>query len=123
MNSGLVTGNVVLTSSVVEDGRQFACVGEMVTFTCQVIGSSSLEWSSPSFSPITYLAGSMPPIGTPRAPFFANLISVTGGGLNTNFVSTLEVNGSRTSPQNDTTVECRNQQLESREASLTTAGD
>ena len=65
----------------------------------------------------------MPPIGTPRGSFFANLTSVTGGGLNTNFVSTLEVNASRTFPLNDTTLECRNQQLESREASLTTAGN
>jgi len=34
-----VAGNVTLTSTVEEDGRQFACEGEVVIFTCQVIGS------------------------------------------------------------------------------------
>ena len=42
-----VAGNVVLTSIVEEDGRQFA-YGKMVTFTCQVIGS---------FSPLLFRRG------------------------------------------------------------------
>ena len=39
-----------LTSSVEEQGRQAACPGEEVTFTCMVLDRTSLEWISDAFS-------------------------------------------------------------------------
>ena len=35
---------VTLTSSVEQDGRQAACPGEEVTFTCTVTGTAVLQW-------------------------------------------------------------------------------
>lgn len=114
MNSGLIAGQLVLNSSVTESGRQFSCDGERVTFTCQVVGSSILQWNSPSISnnPITYIAGLTPPASTPRQGFLATLTSIAGGGANTNFTSTLEVTASREFPQNVTTVQCSNHREE-----------
>ena len=115
-------GNVVLNSSVAASRRRFACEGELVIFTCEVVGSNSLEWNSPLISPITYVTRSTAPTSTSRPPFFATLSSIAGDGLNTNFTSTLQVNASRTFQQADTTVECNNQQQESKEANFTVAG-
>ena len=39
-----------LTSSVEEQGRQAACPGEEVTFTCMVLDRTALEWISDAFS-------------------------------------------------------------------------
>ena len=36
--------DATLTSSVMEDGRQAACPGEVVTFTCDVTDSATLSW-------------------------------------------------------------------------------
>ena len=119
MDCDSVTGHLTLSSNVAESGRQFACEGELVIFTCQVNGSFALVWKSPSFStnPITYTAGSEVTTTNPRPPFFATLTSTVGNGANTNFTSTLQVNAS-----NDTTVQCSDQQQESREANLTVSG-
>ena len=126
VNSGSVAGQLVLNSSVTKSGRQFACDGERVTFTCEVVGSSILQWNSPSISgnPITYRAGLMPPATTPRQAFLATLRSIAGGGANTNFTSTLQVNASMEIPRNVTTVECRNHRVEdAMEASFTVASE
>ena len=61
VDSCLVAGNVMLSSSVAYNGRQFTCPGEIVLFTCQVFGSLSLEWNSPLVSPVTYTAFDTPP--------------------------------------------------------------
>ena len=119
MDCDSVPGHLTLSSNVAESGRQFACDGELVTFTCEVNGSFALEWNSPSISenPITYTAGFTVPGNTSRPPFFATLISITGVGSNTDFISTLQVNAS-----NDTTVQCSDQKQEFREENITVSG-
>lgn len=121
-DSDSVAGNLVLNSSVEASGRQFPCDGELVIFTCKVTRSNSLQWNSPTISSITYVTSSTTPIFTSRLPFFATLTSIAGIGPNTNFTSTLQVNASKTFQKADATVECRNQQQDSREASFTVAG-
>ena len=116
-----VAGNVMLTSTVEEDGRQFACDGEMVTFTCQVIRSITIQWDSPLIRQIVFSAGST--VSTSRPPFIATLTSIAGSGLNTNITSTLQVNASRTFRRSDTTVECRNQLSVTEESRFTVAGN
>ena len=122
LDSSLVAGNVVLSSSVADNGRRYACGGEIVLFTCQVIGSLYLEWNSPLVTSITYTVGDTPPAFMPRPPFFATLTSVTRAGLNTNFSSTLQVNASRTFQRTDTIIQCRNQQQDYVEASIMISG-
>lgn len=121
-DSDSVAGNLVLNSSVAESGRQFACDGELVIFTCKVARSNSLQWNSPTISSITYVTSSTTPIFSSRLPFFATLTRIAGTGPNTNFTSTLQVNASKAFRQADATVECRNQQQDSKEASFTVAG-
>ena len=119
-----VAGNVVLTSTVEENGRQFACKGEMVTFTCQVFKSVFLNWNSPLIhqTPIVFVSGSTALVSTSRTPFIATLTSIAGIGLNTNFTSTLQVNASRTFAKNQTTVQCRNHRRVTKESKFTVAG-
>ena len=116
-----VAGNVMLTSTVEEDGRQFSCEGEMVIFTCQAIGSLTIQWDSPLIRQIVFSAGST--VSTPRPPFIATLTSIAGSGLNTNITSTLQVNASRTFRRSDTTVACRNQLSVTEESRFTVAGN
>ena len=106
-----VAGNVLLTSTVEEDRRGFACEGEMVTFTCRVIGSLSLQWDSQLIrqDPIIFSIDPVAPVVVSRSSFIATLTSVTRSGSSSNFTSTLQVNASRTFARSDTTVECRNQ--------------
>ena len=119
-----VAGNVVLTSTVEKNGRQFACNGEMVTFTCQVFRSVYLKWNSPLIhqTPIVFVSGFTALLSTSRPPFTATLTSIAGIGLNTNFTSTLQVNTSRTFAKYQTTVQCRNQQHVTEESRFTAAG-
>ena len=118
-----VTGNVVLTSTVVENERQFACEGEVVIFTCQVNRSFSLQWYSPLIRLIVYTTRPDDPVVVSRSPFIATRTSIAGSGLNTNFTSTLQVTASRTFARNDTTVECRNQPGVSMSSRFTVAGN
>ena len=120
----LVAGDVVLTSTMEESGRQFACDGEMVTFTCQVFKSIFLKWKSPLIrqTPIVFVSGFTVPVSTSRPPFIASLTSIAGIGLSTNFTSTLQVNASRTFARNHTTVECRNQRHVTEELKFTVTG-
>ena len=112
---------VVLTSTVEENGRQFACEGEMVTFTCQVIRSITIQWDSPLIRQIVLSAGST--VSTSRPPFIASLTSIVGSGLNANITSTLQVNASRTFRRNETTVQCSNQQSVTEKSRFTVAGN
>ena len=123
-NSISVAGNVVLTSTVEENGRQFACEGEMVTFTCHVLRSIFLQWKNPLIrqTPVIFVTGFTAPVSFLRPPFIATLTSIAGIGLNTNFTSTLQVNASKTFAKNQTTVQCRNQQHVTEESRFTVAG-
>ena len=105
-----VAGNVMLTSTVEEDARQFACEGEMVTFTCQVIGSLSLQWRSPLIRQIGFTTDPADPMSVSRSPFIATLTNIARSGIDTNFTSTLQVNALKSYARSDTTVECRNLQ-------------
>ena len=92
-------------SSNVDNGRQFICRDELVTFTCQVSMSFSLEWRSPQFSAITYTARSTPPDTIIRSTTFeANLVSVSNGTLpeNSNITSTLRM----IKPKDEVSVQC-----------------
>ena len=124
MDSISVAGSVVLTSTVEENGRRFACNGEMVTFTCQVFRSVFLTWNSPLIHQtlIVFVSGITAPVSTSRPPFIATLTSIAGIGLNTNFTSTLQVNASRTFAKNQTTVECRNLRHVTEESKFTVTG-
>ena len=101
----------MLTSTVEQNRRQFACEGEMVTFTCQVNGSLVLQWHGPLISqdPIVFSIDPAAPVVVSRSSFIATLTSITRSGSNSNFTSTLQVNTSRRFARSDTTVECRNQ--------------
>ena len=110
-----LAGNVVLTSTVIEDGRQFACEGEMVTFTCQVVRSASLQWYSP------LIRTTDPVVSMP--PFTATLTSIAGSGINSNFTSTLQATASRRFARINTTVECRNQPGVNMSSRFTVAGN
>ena len=123
MDSISVAGNVVLTSTVEENGRQFACEGEVVTFTCQVIGSASLQWYSPLIRLIVYTTRSDNPVVVSRSPFIATRTSIARSGFNSNFTSTLQVNASETFARDETTVECRNQPGVSMSSRFTVAGN
>ena len=105
-----VAGNVLLTSTVEEDGRWFPCEGEMVTFICDVIGSLSLQWDSQRIrqDPIIFSIDPAAPVVVSRSSFIATITSIARSGSSSNSTSTLQVNALRTFARNDTTVECRN---------------
>ena len=119
---GSVAGNVVLNSTVEENGRQFACEGEMVTFTCQVVRSLSLQWDSPLISPISFTSD---PVNTTSSmsPFTATVTSTAGSGSNRNLTSTLQVTALSSLGRSDTTVVCRNQGRVNQTSRFTVAGN
>ena len=92
---------VTLTSSVEQDGRQAACPGEVVTFTCMVNEASRLRWIAepfiPKSDPIDFIsvatAGAM--AVDDSGQFRAVLVSIvhTEGGLS-DFNSRLTVTAS-----------------------------
>ena len=89
-------------SSNVDNGRQFICRDELVTFTCRVSMSFSLEWRSPHFSAITYTARSTPPDTIIRSTSFeANLVSVSNGTVS-NITSILRM----IKPRDEVSVQC-----------------
>ena len=116
-----VAGNVIVTSTVEENGRQYACDGEIVTFTCQIIRSFSLQWDSPLISPISFTSD---PVNTmsSMSPFTATLTSTAGSGFNRNFTSTLQVTALSSFGRSDTTVVCRNQLRVNQTSRFTVAG-
>ena len=81
--------NVELTS---DRERRFTCPGDLVTFTCRVFGSRSLQWHSPLITQTTaYIACDTPPRSLNHDPFTAFLDNVTGTAPNANFTFTLQV--------------------------------
>ena len=114
----------MLISTVIEDGRQFACEREMVTFTCQVIRSLSLQWQSPLIPRlIVYTTRPEDAVVVSMPPFTANLTSIARSGISSNFTSTLQVTASRMFARSDTTVECRNQPGVNMSSRFTVAGN
>ena len=107
----------MLLDSSIGDSRQFACDGELVTFTCQVFLSDNLEWNSPLIDPPIRFASTDMLQSVRREPFVATLTSVVGTTLAANFTATLQVNASRMILPPNTTVECN-----SEESDFTTAG-
>ena len=66
-------------------------------FTCQVFGSTILEWRSPLISPITYLNTSMLSDIITRGPFEANLTFVgsSNDSMDFDITSTLKMTESK----------------------------
>ena len=96
---------IVELSSTVDGGRQFICSGELVTFTCQVLGSTILEWHIPPNTSITYTNTSMPPGTITKGPFEANLTLISNGNVvpvDSNITSTLKMS----EPMNEVSVQC-----------------
>ena len=92
---------VTLTSSVEQDGRQAACPGEVVTFTCMVTGGTALSWTAEPYismsDPIRFIVST--PVGDRMAmdgsgQFWARLTSVTQSGLVGDLTSELTVTAS-----------------------------
>ena len=110
-----------MTSSVEENGRQYACDGEIVTFTCQIIRSFSLQWDSPLITPISFTSD---PVNTmsSMSPFTTTLTSTAGSGFNRNLTSTLQVTALSSFGRSDTTVVCRNQLRVNQTSRFTVAG-
>ena len=114
--------NVQLTSNK-NTTRRFTCPGDMVVFTCQVFGSSSLAWRSPLITQrTTYTRISTPPDVLNRDPFTATLINVNGPNLQANFTSTLQVTVSRMINRTKSTVMCLSDR-ESETDNFTVAGE
>lgn len=118
-----------LSSNIEEDGRQFACPGELVIFTCEVIQSSIVQMAAEDFiclnDPISFVAsndiGSSGPT-TPTDIFQANLTNVQRESNQTsvaNFTVTLKVK--TTNETNNTEVVCAGQRTSQREK-LTISG-
>ena len=112
----------VAVCTVIEDGQQFACEREMVTFTCHVIRSASLQWYSPLIRQIVYNIRTTDPVVS-MPSFTANLTSIGRSGIFSNFTSTLQVTASRRFARSDTTVECRNQPGVNMSSRFTVAGN
>ena len=96
---------IVELSSTVDGGRQFTCPGELVTFTCQVFGSTCLEWHIPPNTSITYTNTSMPPGTITKRQFEGNLTLISIGNVvpvDSNITSTLKM----TEPMDEVSVQC-----------------
>ena len=112
------TDDVKLYSSV-DEGRNFTCAEELVTFSCEVFRSFQLEWRSPQISPpIIYTAHDMPPDPIRRSLFEANLTSVNSsdGSENASITSTLKM----TEPMEEVFVQCLSAQNNETESFTTT---
>ena len=95
--SGLVSAQTVtLTSSVEQDGRQAACPGEVVTFTCIVTDAANLRWTSDRFQSIIFSNNAPEQSEIDWGEFHAVLTGNVGGGLFRNLTSSLRVNASIT---------------------------
>ena len=106
---------VTLSSSVEQDGRQAACPGEVVTFTCMVTNETRLRWIAEPFinlnEPIQYppraIVGEM--MVDMSGQFMANVTSVTLNGGVADLTSELTVTVSAPEALNGTVVQCSGQ--------------
>ena len=110
-----------LSSSVEEDGRQFACPGESVTFTCEVNRSVIIRMAAEPFilrnDPASYVASSI--IGRTSSgrngTFQVNLTNLhrkSNRSRTANFTVTLTA--CTNDKTNNTVVECADQLYSSR---------
>ena len=116
-----IVDNVELTSNL-NQTRQFTCPGDLVTFTCRVFGSRSLEWRNPLITQTLFLGNVDPPAMLNRSQFTAFLTERSGTLGNSNFTSTLQVTASRMFRRNETTVMCLSSTPESEMDNFTVAG-
>ena len=118
---------VTLTSSVEQAGRQAACPGEEVTFTCTVTEAAGLQWRINQSEPIRFVVSGIPEnIGTnqtdPSGHFTAGLIS-SMQGMTGNFGSfTSELTVTVSERLNGTVVQCDDAQSISMNTTLNIAG-
>lgn len=108
------SASVHLSASFEENGRAFACPGELVTFTCKTFRSTTAQLVAKDFMcrtfPVSYVAND--PIGSPGTSlptdlFQTNLTNIQRElkePLVANFTATLKVN--TTDKTADTVVEC-----------------
>ena len=93
---------VTLTSSVEQDGRQAACPGEVVTFTCMVTDGAALSWTAEPYismmDPIRFLvSGTLGQTAMDDSgQFRARLTTVVQDGNFGDFTSELTVTASET---------------------------
>ena len=117
---------VTLTSSVEQDGRQAACPGEVVTFTCTVTDGVALSWTAEPYitmmDPIRFLVSAT--LGQTAmddsGQFRARLTSVIPSGLFGDLTSELTVTVSES--LNVTVVQCLATATIMRSKTLTLAG-
>jgi len=109
---------VMLTSSVQQAGRQTACPGETVIFTCDVLDDVALQWIAgnqiPSTDPISFLPNSQTDTIS-RGSFTATLVSAIGNPNNiqrARFRSQLTVTVVEGSGLNGTKVTCNRQSVD-----------
>lgn len=102
---------VSLSSSFEQDGRQSACPGECVTFTCEVNQSATIQIAAEDFicrnDPVTFVASDSIGSSSGGDIFKANLTNVereSSQALYANFTVTLKAN--TTGETNNTVVEC-----------------
>ena len=79
-----------------QDGRQAACPGEVVTFTCMVTEAGSLRWTSDRNQSIIFPSSAPEQSEMDLGEFHAVLTSNVGDRLFRNLTSTLRVNASIT---------------------------
>ena len=110
---------VTLTSSVQQAGRQAACPGETVTFTCNVSDGVALRWIAgnqiPSRDPISFLPNTPPGDIVTRRDFTATLVSAITNRNNVQrarFHSQLTVTVGEDSGLNGTQVTCNGRSVQ-----------
>ena len=101
-----------LSSSFEQDGRQFACPGERVTFTCEVNRSIAVQLAAEDFicrdDPVIYLPTNMVNTSRGNSIFQANLVRVEQlPAQRGSFVTTLTA--VTTNVTANTVVECADQ--------------
>ena len=102
-----------LSFSVEEDGRQFACSGEPVTFICKVNRSRYVRVAAGNFKcrndPFMYISSDSPgrTFTTSNDTFQANLTNLQSESNQSNFTVTLTANA--TNETNNTVIECADQ--------------
>ena len=105
---------LTLTSSVEQDGRQAACPGEVVTFTCMVTDETRLRWIAEPFinqsKPIQFVGNSVVLMMVDMSgQFRATLTSVTENSGVADLTSELTVNVSTPEALNGTVIQCSGQ--------------
>ena len=109
---------VSLTSSVQQAGRQAACPGETVTFTCNVLDDVALQWIAgnqiPSSDPISFRPNSQT-VNISRGSFTATLVSSIRNPSNVwraRFHSQLTVTVGEDNSLNGTQVTCNRRSMD-----------